>query len=129
MENKKAAVYIRVAHADDMAMETQTDMVMRFAKTEGYSVSDCYSDNGENELTLNRPEMNRLLSDVRGGEIKTVIAKDIVRIARDFLLTTKFLDEMRKYGVAVITVHDGEVRPFIENHIYNLLLNQKRIKV
>jgi len=127
VENKKAAVYLRVAHADDMAMEIQTETVMRFAKTEGYTVSGCYSDNGANGITLDRPEMNRLLSDIRGGEIKTIIAKDISRLARDFILTTKFLDEMRKYGVTVITVHDGEVRPVIENFINNLLLNQKRV--
>ena len=129
MDNKKAAVYIRVAHADDMAMETQTEMVMRFANAEGYTVSDCYSDNGENGNTLDRPEMKRLISDIYSGKIKTIIAKDTTRLARDLLSRMKFLNEMREYGVTVITVHEGEINPFIENNISNLLLNRKRVMV
>ena len=106
MDNRRAVLYCRVAHADDFAMEAQTEAVIRFANAEGYTVSDYYCDNGESGVTLDRPEMNRLLSDIRAGNVKTVIAKDMARIARDYMLSKQFLNEAQKYGVSVITVID-----------------------
>ena len=106
MKNKKVVVYCRVAHSDDSAMKAQTESLMRFANAEGYAVDECYCDNGESGVTLDRPEMNRLLSDIRSGNIKTVIAKDMTRLARDYVLGMKFIDEANKFGVTIVTVHD-----------------------
>jgi len=106
VKNKKVVVYCRVAHSEDSAMKAQTESLMRFANAEGYAVDECYCDNGESGVTLDRPEMNRLLSDIRRGNIKTVIAKDLSRIARNFMLGMKFVDEAQKFDVTVVTVHD-----------------------
>jgi len=106
MDNKRAVVYCRVAHADEFTMAAQTNLLMRFANAKGYAVDECYCDNGESGVTLDRPEMNRLLSDIRSGNIKTVIAKDMTRLARDYVLGMKFIDEANKFGVTIVTVHD-----------------------
>ncbi len=95
-----------MAHADELSMKLQIEKVTRFAESKGYTVNEVYCDNGENGLTLDRPAMNKLLSDIRGGDIKIVIAQDLARFARDIILGMTFLAEAHKLGVTVITEYD-----------------------
>lgn len=121
MEQKKVVAYCRVASADDTSMKMQTDTVMAFAEAEGYAVSECYCDNGESGRTLNRPEMERLLADIRNGKISIIVAKDYSRIARDFMLTMEFTDIAKKHGVTIVTMYEGASIPMMENFANHLL--------
>ena len=130
MKTNNAVIYCRSARADEWAMKTQTDMVLRFAEDEGFTVSKCYLDNGEGGHTLDRPAMNKLLSDIRGGGVTTVIAKDASRIARNILLLNDFLDEMRKHGVTVITVYnDIAVIPALDDLLKSLAEKRNAVTV
>jgi DNA invertase Pin-like site-specific DNA recombinase len=101
-----AALYSRVARADDFAMETQRGRLLDFAKQQGHE--DCmeYSDNGFNGLSLERPAFAKMEADIIEGKISTVIVRCLDRISRDYVLTDKWVSWLGKRGVSIIAL-DG----------------------
>lgn len=123
MENKRVAVYIRlararnvglycrVAHADADSLANQEEMLNNYAKVNGYENSEFnvhhhYRDNGESGLTLDRPGMNKLMGDIQNGRIDVVLVKDISRIARDIANVRDWLRFLRKHDVRLVTMYD-----------------------
>jgi len=109
MDKIKAVSYCRVANADDWVMQRQSEVIERYAESEGFLITDCYCDNGKSGITLDRPGFNSLMSDIRNGNVKFVIAKDASRIARGYHLLNDLIDEVESYGVTLITVNDGNI--------------------
>ena len=108
MKNEyKAAVYLRVACEDNLALEAQTDVVTQFAHENGFADCRYYCDNGASGTTLNRPSMSRLMTDISNGEIKTVIVKDLSRLCRGIPPLVEFQTFAEAHGVKVISVQDG----------------------
>ena len=106
------AVYCRVAHADDTALDSQEQLLRRFAEEMGIENCMIYADNGYSGTNLNRPafsEMNRAIQD---RKIRAVIVKDHARIARNTFLVAEWLDNMEKLCVPVIvyTFPDNELQ-------------------
>jgi DNA invertase Pin-like site-specific DNA recombinase len=109
MGELNAVVYCRVACADYSALDQQEKMVRQYADTIGYAITNGYSDNGYSGLSLNRPGINDLLLDIQVGNIKTVITKDVARIARSMASCMEFFDIIERHNVTLITVDDGIV--------------------
>lgn len=124
MENKRAAVYIRlararnvglycrVAHADADSLANQEDTLRSFAKANGYESGEFnahhhYRDNGESGLTLDRPGMNKLMDDIQNDRIDVVLVKDISRIARDSVNFRCWLRLLRKHNVRLVSMCEG----------------------
>ena len=107
-EKRKAVIYCRVACADQLTMDNQEKITQDFADKEGYIVDKCYRDNGESGATLNRPGMNKLLYDIRNGEVKTIIAKDFARFSRSLPLLREFTNVTKKHGVILETINDRD---------------------
>lgn len=103
------AVYCRVASASDedrFAIESQKNSVLRFAEKHGCSNTVCYLDNGCSGLTLDRPEFSRLCDDILAGKIATVVVRDLSRIGRDIIATSKWLDWLGQQEVEFMSA-DG----------------------
>jgi DNA invertase Pin-like site-specific DNA recombinase len=109
-EHGKTAIYCRTAVNDVFKIQGQEERLRHFAAENGHENIICYIDNGESGTTLDRPAMNRLLSDIRGGNVNTVLTKDIARIARGYVPFSEFIAEARKHNVKVVTVLDGEIK-------------------
>ena len=52
--------------------------------------------------------MNSLMADIRAGEIGTVLAMDISRIARTYPLAMEWRKLLYEHGVAFVTLAEGE---------------------
>jgi DNA invertase Pin-like site-specific DNA recombinase len=52
-EEMKAAIYSRVACADEVRVINQEEMLLQFAKRSGFGECVCYRDNGESGLSVN----------------------------------------------------------------------------
>ena len=106
------ALYCRVAHADAEALDFQERILLNFAKTAGYesgkyNVHHIYRDNGESGTTLDRPAMNKLMSDIRDGRVDAVIVKDISRISRNHSQINEWLRLLRQHNVRLVSVTEG----------------------
>ena len=75
-----------------------------------------YMDAGVSGITLERPELQRLIADFQVGEISTVITKDAARLSRDTGQLIVLLQIFRKSGVRVeFAARGGGSDPFVEN--------------
>jgi DNA invertase Pin-like site-specific DNA recombinase len=110
-QNKKetAAVYCRLARADKRAIEAQRLSLLDFAKAAGYTCCLEYADNGASGLTLDRPAFSDMDAGIRAGRISVVFVKDIARIGRNCISVAKWLDEMERLGVTVISANEGKL--------------------
>ena len=101
---KRVALYCRVS-TDQQASEgdsiaSQIDSLERYAKSHGYTIVDCYVDDGVSGSLLNeRDELQRMLDDVKKREIDIILFTKLDRFFRNvknYLNTQAILDE---YGV------------------------------
>lgn len=102
----RAAVYCRVASADDFAIKAQENLLRNYAVEEMLAVGEVYSDNGASGLALDRPAFQKMMSEIEYGEINCVIVKNSSRISRNYLQFGKWLDDMSAKNVRVIAVDD-----------------------
>ena len=97
---RSCAVYARTL--DSKAIDSQVEIVTNFAISNGYAIDNVYKDvcNG---FTLDRPELNKLISDLHNFKIKTVfvLSKDILSI--DSFNTLKNIFELNHCQVVVIS--------------------------
>jgi site-specific DNA recombinase len=83
---KSTVAYCRSAREEAGAPSSaysQARAIQRYAKQHGIKVCEMYIDPGVTGVTLDRPELQRLIADCRAGKIGTVIAKDPDRLSRD----------------------------------------------
>ena len=91
-----------------LIIEVQKERLSRFAVENDYHNLSWYIDDGESGLTLNRPEMNRLIKDIQDGEIQTVVATGYDRIARGYSIFYEWLRLLQKTDTQCVTLENGE---------------------
>jgi DNA invertase Pin-like site-specific DNA recombinase len=109
--NDQTALYCRSALKDGAAIAAQEEELLRFAERNGCGKCARYRDNGQSGATRNRPGLNALMNDVRAGKIKTVIAKDTARFARNLATFAELTNEAEMCGVSLVTVDGGTIAP------------------
>lgn len=73
----RAALYCRVSTEEQakfgFSINAQKEELTEYAKANNYSIVDIYSDEGVSGGKINRPELNRLLEDVKNDMIDIII--------------------------------------------------------
>ena len=57
-------------------------MVREYCEKMGYDIVDVYNDVGHSRKDLMRPEMQRLLKDIKSHKIETIVAIKVDRLTR-----------------------------------------------
>ena len=65
-----------------------------------------YIDEGISGESLDRPDMKRLVNDIKCGRINIVATYDFARISRDVIESNLFTNLVNQYGVRVVCVYD-----------------------
>jgi len=113
-ENLKiTALYERLSKDDDLQGESnsitnQKSFLEDFASRNGFINIRHYTDDGYSGKNFNRPDVQRMFSDIEKGEIGTVIVKDMSRFGRNYL-EVGFYTEMAfpKKSVRFIAVNNN----------------------
>ena len=87
---KITALYCRLSRDDELSGDSnsivnQKAILEKYAKEHGYDRFRFYADDGYSGTNFNRPDFQRMLSDVDEGKVKTIIVKDMSRLGRDYL--------------------------------------------
>ena len=102
------ALYCRTAEEsnllDNAGIESQKTRLLRFAEENGYANPKLYIDNGKSGLTLDRPAMKRLITDIKHGRVQTVIVTSANRIARSMEAFAKWTLLLKGKDVKCIAV-------------------------
>lgn len=68
---------------------------------------DTYIDNGHSGTKFDRPEFNRLMRDIRSGQIQCLVVRDLSRFGRDYIETGTYLERIfPKLGLRFISIKE-----------------------
>ena len=106
---KGYVAYIRVANADDMAVENQKQYIENYAKQKNIKIDDYYIDNGYSGTNLDRPQLKQMLREVRSRNItKGIIVKDISRLSREQTGVMEILNKISRRKISLISTVEEE---------------------
>lgn len=117
MQNIKvlnSAIYVRVSTERQVlqgySLEAQKENLTNFALSQGWSIFDCYADEGiSGKNVVDRPEVKRLIEDIRLKRVDVVVLYKFDRLTRDSRDTEDFIELIQKYGILVYTLSGGMV--------------------
>ena len=106
----KVALYMRVSTEEQakhgISIDAQRNELREYAKTHKYTVIGEYADEGYSGGTLQRPELERLLNDVKQGEIQTIIFVKLDRWFRSVAHYYKIQEILEQYNVEWIATQE-----------------------
>ncbi len=95
-EISRVAIYTRVSteeqSTEGFSLAAQEDSLRRYCDSKGFEVYDTYVDGGYSGKNFKRPEMQRLLHDVRDDKFEIVLAVAVDRISRNNRDVLTFVD-------------------------------------
>ena len=114
-----AAVYLRLSREDgdvtdggktvSNSIANQKELVMDYLKSHHeIEVVSTYTDDGFSGVNFERPEFQRMLSDIREGKIDCVIVKDLSRFGRNYIESGRYIEKIfPMLGIRFIAITDG----------------------
>jgi len=109
MKRKRCAIYTRSCTSRQCGQPDSRKRMEEFAESNGWrSIQDMYDDSGIDGHVMDRPAMNRLISDAEAGKFDVVLVEDATRISRSMAGVQRFLDRLRVIGVDLAIVSGGE---------------------
>lgn len=116
---------------ESCSIDSQRKCIHRYLLDNGFALDQCEEivDDGYSGTSMRRPGMQRLLSLVEEGRVRTIIVRDLSRFARNYLEAGHYLEFVfPAYGVRFISINDrfdsqaiGEDTGGLELAIKNLL--------
>ncbi len=83
----RSGVYVRVSTDDqwdnDYSIDSQLRMIKEYCEKNEYDIVDVYNDAGYSGKDLMRPEMQRLLKDIKSKKIDKLITIKVNRLTRN----------------------------------------------
>lgn len=110
----QVGAYVRLSVLDGHrensdSIENQEALLRTYiANDPSLSLYCVYSDNGETGVNFERDDFERLLDDIRMGNVDCVIVKDLSRFGRNYIEAGEYLEKIFPFmGVRFIAVNDG----------------------
>ena len=114
----KAGIYARLSSDQDRKKNESVEVQVRIAEkhieelnregAERIEIADRYIDLGKTGSNFNRDEFQRLMQDIRLGDIDCVVVKDLSRFGRNYLEAGNYIEKIFPFlGVRFIAVADG----------------------
>ncbi len=109
---KKAAMYIRVStegqREEGYSIDAQKTMLEAFCISRQLEKREFYIDGGFSGSTIHRPEMERLIEDIRRGEISHVLVYKLDRLSRSQKDTLYLIEDIfNPAGVTFISMNEN----------------------
>ena len=88
--DKITALYCRLSRDDELqgdsnSIKNQKAILQKYADDNGFTNTEFFVDDGYSGTNFDRPDWQRLISQVEEGRIGTIIVKDMSRLGRDYL--------------------------------------------
>src|SRR4051812_48086543 len=94
------AVYIRVSTLEQR-IDSQEQELKRYCRLRGWKNIASFVDKISGAKS-SRPELDRLMQDIRGGKIERLIVYKLDRLGRSLTHLAIILDELNRLGVPLI---------------------------
>ena len=112
----RIAIYLRLSEEDykktdeSISIVNQRDYIRSYIENENSlknSEIEEYIDDGYSATNTNRPSFLRLIEDIKGGRVGTIIVKDMSRFSRDYILLGDYLSNIFPFlKIRFIAIND-----------------------
>ena len=105
--------YCRLSRDDEqngesMSIENQRSTLIRYAKENGLEIVDWYIDDGWSGTNFDKPDFQRMKSDIEDGKIDVVLVKDLSRLGHNQIETSLCIQVLfPQYDVRFIAVSEN----------------------
>ncbi len=112
-DNKITALYCRLSQDDGRdgesnSISNQKDILLSYAKKNGFLHPQFFVDDGISGTTFTRPEFQRMQAMAENGEISTIIVKDLSRFGRNYLEVGRYLEiQYPTLGIRFIAIQEN----------------------
>ena len=90
------------------SISNQKRILETYAKQNGFSNLQWYTDDGYSGANFQRPGFQAMLADIEAGKVGTVIVKDMSRLGRNYLQVGMYTEMIfPQKGVRFIAINDG----------------------
>ena len=104
----KAVAYARISTLlKGQSVQNQLVPIREFAEARGFELTKEYIDEGISGSRETRPGLDQLVRDARHGKFKVIIVAALDRASRSTKHMLSFIDEMRHYGVSLISLREN----------------------
>ena len=107
------ALYIRLSKEDENegpseSVTNQKSLLNEYVQQHRLSVYDTYLDDGWSGTNFDRPDFQRMISDIEAKKVNMVITKDLSRLGRDYIMTGHYMERyFPEHRVRYISLLDG----------------------
>ena len=111
-KRRYTALYERLSRDDELegdsnSIVNQKMMLMDYAIKHRLPEPRHFTDDGISGTRFDRPGFNEMISEIKAGNINTVLVKDMSRLGRDYLKVGQLVEMFRQLDVRLIAVNDG----------------------
>lgn len=111
----RAALYVRLSNDDENkdiesnSVTNQRALLTNFVdNSKDIQIHDYYIDDGFSGVNFNRPDFQRMISDIAKHNVNCVIVKDLSRLGRNYVEVGKYLDEyFPNNNIRFIAINDN----------------------
>lgn len=103
---KRIGIYLRVS-TSEQSTELQLREINQFLDARGWQTREIYEDSGLSGANSNRPQLKRLLRDVKQRKIDIVICWKMDRLFRSLKDLIVTLQEFSELGIELISLKDN----------------------
>jgi len=97
----KVAIYLRVSTSDQTTLNQEIEL-KSYCERLDYEITDIYKDEGVSGSKTSRPELDRLLQDMRLKKFEAIIVWKFDRLGRSTQHLLQVLEEMKNKNVRLI---------------------------
>ena len=99
MRAKTAFIYVRLSRDDELEGESysisnQKALLTKVAKEKGYTRIVVFCDDGVSGVTMDRPEFNEMMEQLRLGKAAALFVKDLSRLGRNYIEVGRLTEEV-----------------------------------
>ena len=106
--NKRCGIYVRVSTDEQRdngySIDSQLRMIKEYCEKNNYTIIDIYNDAGYSGKDLMRPNMQRLLKDIKSKKIDTLVAIKVDRLTRNNYDGFWLLNYCEEHDVKIVLI-------------------------
>jgi len=112
VENKKAALYVRVStdaqREEGYSIDAQKEMLAAYCTSRQIKNYDFYVDGGYSGSNVDRPEIQRLIDDAKNGNLSCVVVYKLDRLSRSQKDTLYLIEDVfNPAGVSFVSLNEN----------------------
>lgn len=108
-----AFLYVRLSRDDNLegdsnSISNQKKLLTKVAKEKGYTNLIIFCDDGISGVTMNRPDYNKMIEQLKLDKASALFVKDLSRLGRNYIEVGRLIEEiLPELNVRLISISDG----------------------